>query len=52
MALEFKDLIIGYKNSRKSQQIAGPFDLKIPEKKPRCSTPLRRSSTRRARTRS
>ena len=33
MALEFKDLIIGYKNSRKSQQIAGPFDLKIPEKK-------------------
>ncbi len=33
MALEFKDLIIGYKNSCKSQQIAGPFDLKIPEKK-------------------
>lgn len=33
MALEFTDLIIGYKDRSKSQQIAGPFDLKIPEKK-------------------
>ena len=33
MPLEFRNLIIGYRDKSKLKEIAGPFDIEIPEKK-------------------